>query len=163
MTSSLDPNYHHYDQMVDLLTVHFGLDRELKGCDIGIDKGCMEGTLLNAFPLLEIIGIDRDACETRFKDERFYFIQERSDDAVKHFTPEQFDFVYIDGDHEQAQVKTDISNYLPFIKKDGIIAGHDYTETAWGVKRAVDSVFKETKINLGKDLTWWVFLKDIKW
>jgi cephalosporin hydroxylase len=62
-----------------------------------------------------------------------------------------FDLVYIDGMHTYDQVKKDIQNYLPFIKKGGFIAGHDYSSTWLGVIDAVnqtvgipDAIFQDT-------------------
>jgi len=62
-----------------------------------------------------------------------------------------FDLVYIDGMHTYDQVKKDIQNYLPFIRKGGFIAGHDYSSTWLGVIDAVnqtvgipDQIFQDT-------------------
>lgn len=66
----------------------------------------------------------------------------KSDEAVgilKHF---QWDMVYIDGLHTYEGVMADISNYKPLIKPGGFIAGHDYIDSAFGVKKAVDECFK---------------------
>lgn len=53
------------------------------------------------------------------------FILETSDDAVKHFKKNSIDYVYIDGLHTYEQVKKDIENYFPILKKGGIMAGND--------------------------------------
>lgn len=62
-----------------------------------------------------------------------------------------FDFIYIDGMHTYEQVKKDIQNYLPFIKKGGFIGGHDYAENKQQVVDAVnetvgapDATFQDT-------------------
>jgi predicted O-methyltransferase YrrM len=62
-----------------------------------------------------------------------------------------FDFIYIDGMHTYEQVKKDIKNYLPLLKKGGFIGGHDYAETFQGVIDAVnettgqpDATFQDT-------------------
>ena len=49
-----------------------------------------------------------------------------SDEAHKFLRLGFFDLVYIDGLHTYEQVKKDIVNYLPLIKSNGIIAGHDF-------------------------------------
>jgi predicted O-methyltransferase YrrM len=49
-----------------------------------------------------------------------------SNDAKDLLKDELFDFIYIDGLHTYDGVKTDIINYLPLVKKGGVIGGHDY-------------------------------------
>lgn len=36
------------------------------------------------------------------------------------------DMVFIDGDHEYAEVKRDIELYRPFLEEGGLLCGHDY-------------------------------------
>lgn len=47
-------------------------------------------------------------------------------EAASNFEDDSVDFVFIDADHEYDSVIKDIDSWLPKIKKDGIIAGHDY-------------------------------------
>jgi predicted O-methyltransferase YrrM len=71
-------------------------------------------------------------------------VQKTSDDAVNDFKDGSFDFVYIDGIHTYDGVKSDIINYLPKVKKGGVIGGHDYTnqlEHLVGVYEAVNEMF----------------------
>lgn len=66
--------------------------------------------------------------------------------ARELFENESVDFVYIDGNHTYRYVKDDIKNFLPLIKKDGLIGGHDYTnDNHPGVRRAVDEVLSREK------------------
>ena len=67
-----------------------------------------------------------------------------SDEASNVLNEETFDFVYIDGLHTYTGVKTDIINYLPKVKKGGVIGGHDYTNLIphlVGVYEAVNEMF----------------------
>jgi predicted O-methyltransferase YrrM len=67
-----------------------------------------------------------------------------SDDAAKILSNDYFDFIYIDGLHTYDGVKTDIKNYLPMVKKGGVIGGHDYTNKLphlVGVYKAVNEMF----------------------
>lgn len=57
------------------------------------------------------------------------------------FADNDFDFIYIDGDHTYEGVSRDLDLFLPKIKKGGIVAGHDYTNNWEGVRRAVDEAF----------------------
>jgi predicted O-methyltransferase YrrM len=84
-------------------------------------------------------------------------VQKTSDDAVKDFKDESYDFVYIDGIHQYTNVLSDIKNYLPKIKKGGVIGGHDYTSHWKGVKMAVDEVFGQPDKTF-KDGSWIKFL-----
>jgi len=59
-------------------------------------------------------------------DDRVIKIKEYSDLALSQLT-EKVDFVYVDGNHTNEWVKKDIANYIPLIKDDGFIGGHDCT------------------------------------
>jgi predicted O-methyltransferase YrrM len=76
-----------------------------------------------------------------------------SDDAISQLEGQIFDFIYIDGLHQYEQVKTDITNYMRFIKPNGIIAGHDYGPTWPGVAVAVNEIFGEPD-NIFQDTSW---------
>lgn len=54
---------------------------------------------------------------------------------------EELDFVYIDGAHTYDRVIDDIRAFLPKIKKNGLIGGHDYDPGWPGVVRAVNQIF----------------------
>ncbi len=75
-----------------------------------------------------------------------------TDDAVKSIEDEFFDFVFVDAEHTYEAVKRDIENWLPKVKKNGIIAGHDYNNNDHpGVVKAVaetigDNVKEESGI-----------------
>ena len=63
---------------------------------------------------------------------------------IDKFSDEYFDFIYIDASHRYEDVKRDIESYLPKLKKDGIISGHDYHEERWpGVTNAVNEILGE--------------------
>jgi hypothetical protein len=61
-----------------------------------------------------------------FYDGRYVLIRELSNVAVKEFSDESLDFVYIDGNHFEEYFKQDVNNWYPKIKKGGILCGHDY-------------------------------------
>src|SRR3990167_3431086 len=62
------------------------------------------------------------------------FIYKKAEEAHKDLD-DDFDFIYIDGDHSEKEVYKDISNYWGKIKEGGILAGHDFNLE--GVSRAV--------------------------
>lgn len=76
-------------------------------------------------------------------------IKMKSEHAVKIFKDGDLDFVYIDALHTYEGVKRDIELWLPKIKKDGWIGGHDHQGKFAGVIKAVDEIkadyfFKDT-------------------
>ncbi len=54
---------------------------------------------------------------------------------------EQFDMVFIDGDHHYASVKADIQAWKGLVSPGGILCGHDYAPEWVGVRQAVDEIF----------------------
>ena len=65
-----------------------------------------------------------------------------SQDIHAKFQNNQYDFVYIDGDHSGESVARDIKQYFPKVKPGGYIGGHDYHPKHWPeVCAAVDKVF----------------------
>lgn len=81
----------------------------------------------------------------RFKAEiergQVVILRQRSVDAAVDIADSALDFVYIDGDHTYASVKTDLETYYRVVKSGGFLAGDDYGDSGWwedGVSRAVD-------------------------
>ena len=69
-------------------------------------------------------------------------------DAAVNFADESIDFVFIDADHSYESVKKDIEAWLPKIRKNGIISGHDYGNgNPSEVKQAVDEKFDNFQLN----------------
>jgi predicted O-methyltransferase YrrM len=94
--------------------------------------------------------------QEEFKDDpNVTILRMTSLEAISH-TPEKFDLVFIDANHEYTHVKQDILSWLPKVRQGGILAGHDYAPEIpmfSGVKQAVDEIFGK-KIMLGKDRLW---------
>jgi len=51
------------------------------------------------------------------------------------------DVVFLDGSHDYASVRHDISQWRPCVRDWGRLAGHDYDDNWPGVKQAVDEAF----------------------
>lgn len=49
--------------------------------------------------------------------------------------------VFIDGDHSYESCKEDILAWHPKVKRGGILAGHDYSDTFPGVMKAAEEIF----------------------
>lgn len=88
--------------------------------------------------------------------ERISFIREESINAVNSFKDNSIDIIFIDAEHSYNGVKNDIKNWLPKIKKGGILAGHDYNHPNFpGVKNAVVELLGNS-INVERGYVWWI-------
>lgn len=67
-------------------------------------------------------------------------IRGKSQEIAETFKNKFFDFIFIDAAHDYDNVYNDIKTWLPKLKKDGIIAGHDYYSNN-DVYRAVNDFF----------------------
>lgn len=65
-----------------------------------------------------------------------------SDEALRLFSDNYFDFIFIDGLHTYDQVLKDCRNYYPKLKYGGVFSGHDYVGIG-AVRKAVDEFAKE--------------------
>jgi len=87
------------------------------------------------------------------------FVKKKSDEAVDNFANEEFDFIYIDGDHSYEAVKKDIELYYPKVMKGGVLGGHDFCGSCPGVCRAVIEFCDKNNIKFQSwDKDWW-FIK----
>ena len=92
----------------------------------------------------------------RMKEHNNYtLISQTSDNAFKDVIDEQFDVVYLDGNHDYHYVKRDILNYQTLIKPNGFITGHDYKNGWVGVEKAVDECLGAPQIRF-MDASWLV-------
>jgi hypothetical protein len=75
-----------------------------------------------------------DELEKRFPRLNCISIDSHSENAPKaaqsFIEGEQFDFLFIDGDHTYEGVKSDFEMYSPLVKPGGVIAFHDILDTA---------------------------------
>jgi len=67
-------------------------------------------------------------------------IQADSARAAALFENNTVDFVYVDGDHSYKGCERDIVSWLPKLKADGWIGGHDYNQE---VEKVVEDIFPE--------------------
>jgi len=74
-----------------------------------------------------------------------------SDEAVKLFHKNYFDWIYVDGCHEYPQVKRDLENYYPLVRPGGYICGDDYMPKAYkGPIPAVDEFIRNFPVRVCK-------------
>lgn len=101
---------------------------------------------------------ERIAQKKMQKFDNIHWVKEYSDEAVES-TPDEVDFVYIDGDHSYEQAKKDMINYWGKIKKGGMMGGHDITNDHdnYGVAKAFVEFCSEYKLKPYVSRTdWWV-------
>lgn len=107
----------------------------------------------------------KDVKEQFYINTRFFnnieLIQEYSQYTVSKFEDKSIDFIYIDANHTYESVKNDLQLYLPKLKSNSVIAGHDYCDIKWpGVIKAVNEVLgKPNKVY--QDSSWIYVKKDI--
>jgi hypothetical protein len=75
--------------------------------------------------------------------------------------PDELDFVYIDGNHQEEFVSEDIVNYFPKVRSGGVIGGHDFYNGFCrehdGVVSAVSRYAVENRLSLQVELPdWWM-------
>jgi cephalosporin hydroxylase len=58
-------------------------------------------------------------------------------EMAKRLPDESLSLVYLDADHSYEGVINDLQAWYPKVVKGGVIAGHDYLNEAYGVKKAV--------------------------
>lgn len=116
------------------------------GAEIGVLLGDYSRILCEANPKLKLYSIDPWLVYKEYKDltpqknfDDMYqqtkkvlspynckIIRKRSMEAIKDFSDNSLDFVYIDGNHEFTSEANDIHEWSKKVKTGGIIAGHDY-------------------------------------
>jgi len=75
----------------------------------------------------------------KIKTNQVVINQGYSYDFVDSYKDDYFDFVYIDGCHLYECVKADLEMFLPKLKSDGLMCGHDYFKYSnFGVIEAVN-------------------------
>lgn len=133
-----------------------------QGAELGVQQGVTFEHIIEQCPQLTWHGIDTWSgskgegfwvpLQSKFKDEsRAKFYKMTTNQAVDKFADESLDIVFIDADHSYNGVKTDIINWLPKVKKGGIICGHDINQAE--VRKAVEETI--ISYETGPDLIWW--------
>lgn len=166
-------------------------------CEIGVKEGAHFNSLLTASFIKKAVAIDiwaetgvrsqnDDSYEQIRLDDLFKtmkVLESRNNkvQVIKDFSPgvaskfedESFDFVYIDADHTESAVYTDLCAWWPKVRAGGVLAGHDYcdmtlkcsdgTDVIFGVIPAVNRFISEKNLSLHVDneMPWrdWFILK----
>ena len=147
--------------------------------EIGVRSGENAHGILAAFPIKYLILVDSYIAYndegstisqanqnvelwrmlTRLRDNlhRVVFMQMTSVEANKFFQDNFFDYIYIDADHSYEHIKQDIGLWYPKVKKNGVLAGHDYNVSSYqGIVKAVNEFIDVNNLTLVKfeDTDW---------
>lgn len=174
--------YHDLKKLEDprpmILFVKEHLGNNLRGLEIGVDKGVNAESILKTLSIKKLFLVDpylpyvseQYGCKIFYSAENFVkaqnrlsrfngnttFIKKTSEDAVNDI-PENLDFVYIDGNHKYSFVKKDIELYYPKVKENGIIGGHDFNAEFLGLCKAVMEFANNHNLELhGGIVDWWM-------
>ena len=128
-TSYLAVEAQHKKMRIDVVDTWAGSE-EHKNMDEAIKNSLFEKFIDNLRPLISLINP----------------IRIDSVSASKMYDDNSLDAVFIDADHKYESVKADIIAWMPKVKKNGILAGHDYCNTHFGVKMAVNELVPSFEI-----------------
>lgn len=127
-----------------------------KGAEIGVFDGQYSKMLCDNIPGLKLYAIDPwevyddlpelkidkpsvrvnyidkiaesyEQAKNLLQDHSCKLIKKLSLDAVKDFTKNSLDFVYLDGNHSFDYIMQDIIEWSKIVRPGGIVSGHDYT------------------------------------
>jgi hypothetical protein len=94
------------------------------------------------------------------KDPRIQVIKDFSLNACNQFNDNYFDFIYIDADHTESAVYSDLCAWWSKVKSGGILSGHDYcdytlnfpdSKIQFGIIPAVNRFVAENNLQLHVD------------
>lgn len=98
------------------------------------------------------------ACRYLVKYPKLKVLRMKSSDASKLFWKGYLDMVFIDGSHDEDSVIEDLDCWEPLIREGGIISGHDYLNTGYGVYKAVNDTYDKERIKELPGGIWYVKL-----
>lgn len=167
----------HYEVLNIVLKERFG-DRQVIGVEIGTGGAAATTTILNTLHNCFLYTIDpfehregeefeashpqeehdrtKEQAERRLKNfnGRVKLLVMKSRDAI-NLVPKEVDFVWVDGDHSEKGIITDLDLYYPLVKQGGLFGGHDFLQV-----HPLTEIIQERfdgRINTGDDFTFWVF------
>ena len=157
------PPYTGYEGTRDTLAELFNDLGYKYGAEIGVQQGNFSEVLCQKIPGVHLYCIDcwapfshhdqawqdrqYERARNKLKPYMATLIKKPSQEAVKDYKDENFDFVYIDALHDFDSVMCDIIAWAPKVRKGGIVAGHDYCYYYQnGVIQAIDTYIRAHNI-----------------
>jgi len=135
------------------------------GVELGVRRASLTTYLLANFPNLSLIAVDLWAESPEIEEthpheenyrktlaalepfgDRAKILRMLTTEAAGEVEDKSVDFVYIDATHTFEAVSAELRAWLPKIKADGWIMGHDYCADWAGVKLAVDEYCKNVQV-----------------
>jgi predicted O-methyltransferase YrrM len=106
----------------------------------------------------QVVDCDLEAvARENLKGYRVDIINRHSIPASRMFNDGTVDFYFDDGCHDYLSVRNNLNAYYPKMKPDGVMAGHDYTNTRFpGVKQAVDEFAKTHRYKVTVSRQSWI-------
>lgn len=154
--------------------------QEIVGAEVGVFKGGNAKDILDSLPNVKLLYlIDPYSVYEGWDDSFSKVIEEAKEEAVRKLEPyskrivwlfkktedciddvkQELDFIYIDGNHSYEYVKRDIEIADLWVKKGGIIGGHDFAMGRRGLIRAVyERCFPRTTFMVRRR-DWWFIKK----
>lgn len=89
---------------------------------------------------------------------RVSFLEEDSVGCASRFDDDSVDLVFVDADHSEESVRSDLEAWVPKVRPGGVIAGHDYGSRRHpGVTKAVDEFFARhpRPLRFEANMVWW--------
>ena len=134
-------------------------DRNIQiGAELGVANGWYSSYLNRHHKFKEFFCIDKwndhhddkerlNVIETFKNQDNVKILHMEFQEAINLFPDEYFDFIYIDTSHIYDQTKKELNLSFKKIKKNGIIAGHDYNQQWFpGVVQAVNEFAVENNL-----------------
>ena len=80
--------------------------------------------------------------------------------VLSKFNDDEYDFVYVDGNHSFESTRQDFELYIPKIKSNGVLGGHDYQQ-GFGVDDALGEICDPSDLILFRDSSWLIKKSDL--
>lgn len=137
--------------------------------EIGVLNGENAKNILKNHPKITYYGVDPYEMETPCKSYDFSSAYKKACEVFAYrntvlvtkksewffrYSKENFDLIFIDGDHSYEGVKYDIVHSMFRLKGPSILCGHDYSCHHPGVTKAVDEFFGRENIVVDSDNVW---------
>lgn len=148
--------------------------RQLVGAEIGVAEGLHARDMLQNWKIKKLYLVDvwqtleqpGDASEpqewhdanydnmieiTKPWEKKMTVLKGLSVEMAKKVKDESLDFIYLDGDHSYEGVLADLEAWYPKVKEGGLVSGHDYLNSNYGVQRAVLDFAKGKKVEITRE------------
>ena len=80
--------------------------------------------------------------------------------VLSKFNDDEYDFIYVDGNHSFESTRQDFELYIPKIKSNGVLGGHDYQQ-GFGVDDALEEICDPSNLILFRDSSWLIKKSDL--